>query len=94
MTRPFADEYIKVPLNTQHVLRLLQALHGPDHLIRELQMLLGSDPIVTQGFVNPIKELTDEYNAYVEKHQGMTYAWVVLSVSRLARTTAATARSS
>jgi hypothetical protein len=56
----------KVTVDAGALRQVLQALTGPGHLIRELQVtrgMPGSDPSD-----NPIDQLTIEFNAAVEKH--------------------------
>lgn len=77
-TKPFADEWLDIPLHSGHVLELLRALNGPPHLMRELQVLSGSAVLKMTGTTNPIDELTDAFNAWVQHHQGKAYAWIVL----------------
>lgn len=54
----------KVTVSAEPLRRLLQALNGPAHHIRELQVTRG--PLV--GHDNPINILVNEYNAAVEAH--------------------------
>jgi len=74
---PFADEYLRVPLNSGAMLRVLQALCGPDHLVRELQVLANSQ-FLPAGQDNPLRLVIDEFNSFAQDHKGAHYGWVVL----------------
>jgi hypothetical protein len=54
----------KVTVNAKALRQVLNALNGPPHYIRELQVTRG--PMV--GDDNPINILVNEYNQAVERH--------------------------
>jgi hypothetical protein len=54
----------KVTVSAAALRQVLNALNGPGHYIRELQVTRG--PLI--GDDNPINILCDEYNAAVEAH--------------------------
>jgi len=60
----------KVTVSAEALRQVLQALNGPGHYIRELQVTRG--PLV--GDDNPINILVAEYNAAVEAHNASTPA--------------------
>lgn len=59
-------EELKVPITGKYLQGLLQALMGPGHLIRELQATINLPRDMTGDFVNPLREVLEEYNAFVE----------------------------
>jgi hypothetical protein len=66
-TRPKPEE-LKIPITAKHLQGLLQALMGPGHLIRELQATMSLPKEMTGEFTNPLREVLEEYNAFVETH--------------------------
>jgi hypothetical protein len=56
----------KIEVSLEPLVRLLGAVSGPPHLIRELQATRG--PLV--GDDNPINILIDEYNKVIKKKGG------------------------
>lgn len=56
------DEKITVTASALH--DLLLALNGPDHYIREIQATRNLNKLM--GKTNPIDQLTDEYNNWIE----------------------------
>lgn len=62
------DEMVSVP--AKPLLRLLQALNGPDHIFRELQATRGLDKLgLNMGEPNPIEALTNYWNALVDSNK-------------------------
>lgn len=57
----------KVPVSATALRRLLQALNGPPHRIRELQVTRDLD-LLSAAVSNPIDILIAEYNAAAEAH--------------------------
>ena len=53
----------RVEVNASALRENLQALNGPDYLIRELQVIQE-----IQGNASPINILTNEFNAAVDVH--------------------------
>ena len=53
----------RVEVNASALREILQALNGPDYLIRELQVIQE-----IQGNASPINILTHEFNAAVDVH--------------------------
>lgn len=54
----------KIQVSSSALYQLLQALNGPPHLVHELQATRGLPPD-RLGAINPIDQLTEEYNASV-----------------------------
>lgn len=50
-----------VTVNKEALYKVLRALNGPDHLIRELQATRRIAELT--GYVNPIDQLIRDYNA-------------------------------
>lgn len=69
----------EITVNMEALGRVLEALNGPWHLIRELQATRG--PLV--GDDNPINILINEYNNYTKKSEKETLANVRLSCGRI-----------
>ena len=69
----------KIYVDVEALGKVLEALNGPGHLIRELQATRG--PLV--GDDNPINILTDEYNSHIQKDDRKKLASVKLSCGRV-----------
>lgn len=56
-----------VTVNATALRRVLIALVGPPHYVRELQATMGPLPLIGQD--NPINILLSEYNAALQAHR-------------------------
>lgn len=62
------DEVDKITVSASALKKLLSALAGPSHFIRELQVLRDNDALLNGGtMTNPINILTKEYNDWADR---------------------------
>lgn len=59
-------------VDAEDLYRLLQAVNGPGHYIRELQVTLSISEL--EGTRHPIIELTKQFNAWATEHRAANNA--------------------